>query len=88
VSLLSSKRTQEWEAAHSASHISAALYETHKITELIRSHMRDMSGRTGVPIEPPEQTELLNACLDVPGVVGGGVPGGQFSFSFIEYSRH
>jgi phosphomevalonate kinase len=50
--------------------------------------MRDMSGRTGVPIEPPEQTELLNACLDVPGVVGGGVPGGQFPFSFIEYSRH
>lgn len=28
-----------------------------------------------VPIEPPEQTRLLDACLAQNGVVGGGVPG-------------
>lgn len=30
----------------------------------------------GVPIEPKEQTSLLDACLAIPGVVAGGVPGG------------
>ena len=41
----------------------------------IRALIREMSERTGVPIEPPAQTELLDACAKVPGVVGGVVPG-------------
>ena len=40
--------------------------------------MREMGTLSGVPIEPPEQTELLDACISQPGVVGGGVPGGEF----------
>lgn len=39
--------------------------------------MREMSAAAGVPIEPPEQTELLNACTSGAGVIGGGVPGGK-----------
>lgn len=42
-----------------------------KIRELIRL----MSEKSGVPIEPSAQTELLDACEKVPGVVGGVVPG-------------
>lgn len=38
--------------------------------------MRAMGTAAGVPIEPPEQTALLNACASVAGVIGGGVPGG------------
>ena len=38
--------------------------------------MRDMSAGAHVPIEPPEQTRLLDACIALRGVVGGGVPGG------------
>jgi len=30
---------------------------------------------SGVPIEPPEQTALLDACSEVEGVIGGVVPG-------------
>ncbi|KAF7503165.1 hypothetical protein GJ744_004269 [Endocarpon pusillum] len=41
----------------------------------IRSLIREMSNKSGVPIEPPSQTELLDACCTVPGVVGGVVPG-------------
>ena len=41
----------------------------------IRTLIRSMSEQSGVPIEPPEQTELLNACEDVTGVIGGVVPG-------------
>jgi phosphomevalonate kinase len=41
----------------------------------IRSFIRDMSDKAGVPIEPLVQTELLDACTSLQGVVGGVVPG-------------
>lgn len=42
----------------------------------IRALIRDMSERSGVPIEPKEQTELLDAVTkEVEGVAGGVVPG-------------
>ena len=41
----------------------------------IRELIRLMSEKSGVPIEPPAQTELLDACEKVPGVIGGVVPG-------------
>ena len=39
--------------------------------------MREMGNLAGVPIEPPEQTALLDTCMSVAGVIGGGVPGGK-----------
>lgn len=41
----------------------------------IREKIRDMGSRSSVPIEPPEQTALLDALTKVDGVVGGVVPG-------------
>jgi phosphomevalonate kinase len=42
----------------------------------IREHIREMGTKSGVPIEPPEQTELLDAVTNgVEGVYGGVVPG-------------
>ena len=41
----------------------------------IRSLIREMSFKTGVPIEPKVQTELLDSCCRLQGVVGGVVPG-------------
>jgi phosphomevalonate kinase len=42
----------------------------------IRAHIRHMGARSGVPIEPPEQTALLDAVANsVNGVYGGVVPG-------------
>ncbi|OCL05398.1 hypothetical protein AOQ84DRAFT_298996, partial [Glonium stellatum] len=41
----------------------------------IRALIREMSEASGVPIEPEQQTQLLDACSKVPGVVGGVVPG-------------
>lgn len=59
-SVLSSGKTKELEPAFAA----------------IRAHIRDMGTRSGVPIEPPEQTELLDAVTkSVEGVAGGVVPG-------------
>ncbi|RUS30507.1 hypothetical protein BC938DRAFT_479303 [Jimgerdemannia flammicorona] len=43
--------------------------------ETIRSLIRRMSVLSDVPVEPVEQTRLLDACLAVPGVVMAGVPG-------------
>ena len=41
----------------------------------IRTYIRRMSELSGVPIEPASQTELIDACEKVPGVIGGVVPG-------------
>ncbi|KAL8783620.1 MAG: hypothetical protein Q9213_004480 [Squamulea squamosa] len=41
----------------------------------IRSLIREMSAKAEVPIEPKVQTELLDACCRISGVVGGVVPG-------------
>lgn len=44
--------------------------------EAIRSRIREMGEKSGVPIEPKEQTELLDAVTrGVVGVAGGVVPG-------------
>ena len=42
----------------------------------IRAKMREMGEASGVAIEPPQQTKLLDDCLAVTGVIAGGVPGG------------
>jgi phosphomevalonate kinase len=47
------------------------------LLQSIRDGMRAMGKSSGVPIEPHEQTELLDACCALPGVIGGGVPGGE-----------
>ncbi|KAL9125978.1 MAG: hypothetical protein Q9217_004893 [Psora testacea] len=41
----------------------------------IRSLIREMSEKAGVPIEPPVQTALIDACCELPGIIGGLVPG-------------
>jgi phosphomevalonate kinase len=42
----------------------------------IRVKMREMGAATTAEIEPEQQTALLDACISLPGVIGGGVPGG------------
>lgn len=37
-----------------------------------------MGELANVPIEPVEQTRLLNASTSKPGVLAGGVPGGTY----------
>ncbi|KAI9204383.1 ribosomal protein S5 domain 2-type protein [Polychytrium aggregatum] len=41
----------------------------------VRRNLRLMSQLAGVPIEPEEQTRLLDRCMQVPGVIMAGVPG-------------
>lgn len=43
--------------------------------DTIRSLVREMSRKSGVPVEPPIITQLLNFCTSLPGVVGGVAPG-------------
>lgn len=49
--------------------------------------MREMGNRAGVPIEPPEQTALLDACKSQAGVIGCGVPGGTSLLLFRNQSE-
>ena len=46
-----------------------------EIIMTIRSLIREMSTKADVPIEPRVQTQLLDACSAIPGVIGGVVPG-------------
>ncbi|THV05033.1 phosphomevalonate kinase [Dendrothele bispora CBS 962.96] len=55
--------------------VTSVFYEAHQITQSIRANMRKMGTAAGVPIEPPEQTKLLDVCISHAGVIGGGVPG-------------
>ncbi|GEQ66854.1 hypothetical protein JCM33374_g517 [Metschnikowia sp. JCM 33374] len=41
----------------------------------IREGLQQLTARSGAEIEPPEQTELLNKCEELPGCLGGVVPG-------------
>lgn len=53
-----------------------ARYE--KLRELIKTNrqlIRQMSLASRVPIEPPQQTALIDTCSAVPGIIGGVVPG-------------
>ena len=45
------------------------------IIEENRVAIRDMGVQSGVPIEPPQQTALLDYCTKLDGVIGGVVPG-------------
>ncbi|ORZ32040.1 ribosomal protein S5 domain 2-type protein [Catenaria anguillulae PL171] len=54
-----------------------------------RVGMRSMGQAADVPIEPVEQTKLLDACIEVSGVLGAGVPGaGGYDAIFILYIDH
>ncbi|OMH78478.1 putative phosphomevalonate kinase [Zancudomyces culisetae] len=53
-----------------------ALGKLYATSLAIRRLMREMGERCGVPIEPQSQTQLLDRCLDSPGVCMAGVPGG------------
>ena len=46
-----------------------------RIILTIRSLIREMSAKSGVPIEPEVQKKLIDSCCRLPGVVGGVVPG-------------
>ncbi|KAJ1304500.1 hypothetical protein OPQ81_005645 [Rhizoctonia solani] len=67
----------EWHSPIEALEVTAAQLfgNTRRLTKSIRDGMRAMGKSSGVPIEPPEQTRLLDACCARPGVIGGGVPG-------------
>ena len=42
-----------------------------------RHYIRLMSKASAVPVEPQEQTNLLEESILAPGVIGGTVPGGK-----------
>lgn len=51
------------------------LQEVSDILSTIRDLVREMSRKSGVPVEPAIITELLDYCSAIPGVVGGVAPG-------------
>ncbi|CAG8590821.1 11890_t:CDS:2 [Diversispora eburnea] len=52
-----------------------AICSNKKFSDKIRQFLREMSTLSNTQIEPPEQTRLLDACMEIPGVILAGVPG-------------
>lgn len=44
-----------------------------------------MGNAAGVPIEPPEQTAILDATIALPGVLVAGVPGGTATLGVLSW---
>lgn len=49
--------------------------------------MKAMGIAADVPIEPDEQTRLIDRCINkCDGVLGGGVPGGRLNLDYFKWS--
>ncbi|KAM0749229.1 Phosphomevalonate kinase [Meredithblackwellia eburnea MCA 4105] len=70
VAQLSAVTSGKW-----TSKIGQAFVECREHILTTRKFMRRMGEASDVPIEPPSQTKLLDACSALPGVIGAGVPG-------------
>lgn len=55
--------------------IQSKLISLYENFENVRRLIREMSEKSNVPIEPQEQSKLLDACMNVPGIIMAGVPG-------------
>ena len=49
----------------------------------VRAALVDLGTHADVPIEPSKQTQLLDLCMNIPGVLAAGVPGGMFFCFFL-----
>ncbi|KAJ0392435.1 hypothetical protein P43SY_006501 [Pythium insidiosum] len=75
-------KADEW--GQKDSDVGALLVKIRRAYESVRSSFREMGERANVPIEPPSQTDLINATLEVPGVLIAGVPGaGGYDAIFV-----
>ncbi|KAJ6037161.1 Phosphomevalonate kinase eukaryotic [Penicillium herquei] len=62
-------------AQHPDTNVDGEFSEIHTYLQRTRHHIRTMTRRTDVPIEPKVQTELLDRLTEIEGVIGGVVPG-------------
>ncbi|KAJ2747539.1 phosphomevalonate kinase [Coemansia sp. BCRC 34301] len=72
------RKSSEWEHSPgelSQSHTRKLLAGLAEATLNVRALQRQLGESAQVPIEPPKQTRLLDACMDVPGVCMAAVPG-------------
>ena len=60
--------------------IQIVLFQIYSTFQSIRTLLRRLSVASDVPIEPPLQTSICDASLEIPGVLISGVPGGNSYF--------
>ncbi|TMW60529.1 hypothetical protein Poli38472_000571 [Pythium oligandrum] len=79
---LSTVAADQWSDVNTT--IGPMLYDIRTAYQLARRSFREMGELAGVPIEPSEQTQLIDATLAVPGVLIAGVPGaGGYDAVFV-----
>jgi phosphomevalonate kinase len=81
--LYSQHMFMQWKSLDSLDEVQEKLLRLYENFENVRRLIRDMSEKSNVPIEPSEQTKLLDACMGRPGVIMAGVPGGDMSLELL-----
>ncbi|KAJ1956311.1 phosphomevalonate kinase, partial [Linderina pennispora] len=71
------RASNEWETAPALESSTAQqlLVDLVKAIQRVRALQRELGENADVPIEPPKQTRLLDACMQVPGICMAAVPG-------------
>lgn len=88
-SLLKSEKWMELSSEPTEAEIVKALLGARDTMLEIRFHMRLMGQAAGIPIEPESQTKLLDATMNMEGVLFAGVPGaGGFDAVFAVTLGH
>ncbi|KAL1926439.1 hypothetical protein VTP01DRAFT_5768 [Rhizomucor pusillus] len=75
ISKCATMKAAEWSSASGTCPVTKTLVQLAQDFKRVRGYLQRMSVLSNVPIEPEEQTRLLDACMDMPGVVMAGVPG-------------
>ncbi|KAG0151434.1 hypothetical protein CROQUDRAFT_651273 [Cronartium quercuum f. sp. fusiforme G11] len=69
------ERTAKAKPASQENQVFSAFLHLRSTMQETRTLMRKMGEAADVPIEPPSQTEMLDKCDSLAGVIGSGVPG-------------
>ncbi|KAI7859009.1 ribosomal protein S5 domain 2-type protein [Circinella umbellata] len=70
-----SLKASEWYTVENKTSIMEEFIQLVDDFSQVRTYLQKMSQLSDVPIEPSEQTKLLDACMNVEGVILAGVPG-------------
>lgn len=83
------QRGSSGQPATHPSEVLGLLVDVRNALRAVSAGMRELGQRAGAPVEPDEMGRVVRASIDAaPGVLGGGVPGGESSSTHAALRHH